>query len=198
MHVVTLPELSHGLRGMSSSRACGVDGVTVQMLRATFAVKGPHLLHVINSSLRTGEVPDKWKEACVVPLHNKGGRCDPGNYRPLSINSVPGKLCEKCVSNQLSSYLDQHHVLCDNQHGFRTGHSTETALIDSLSYISACLENNCVCALLAADTSRAFDSVEHERLLVKLGWYGVSDHWFRDWLFGRTQRMQGSSAGTYL
>ena len=91
---VTLPELSLALRGMSSSRASGDDGVTVQMLRATFPVIGPHLLHVINSSLRTGEVPLKWKEASVVPLFKKGDRSDPVNFRPISINSVPGKLCE--------------------------------------------------------------------------------------------------------
>ena len=195
MRTVTLPELSHALRGMSSSRTSGEDGVTVQMLRATFPVIGPHLLHVINCSLCTGEVPQRWKEACVVPLFKKGDRCDPGNFRPLSINSVPGKLCEKCVCNQISPYLDQHHVLSQNQHGFRFGHSTETALIDSLSFISTSMENGLITALLAADTSRAFDSVEHERLIEKLGWYGVDRHWFDDWLCNRTQTIQGSGVG---
>ena len=181
---------------MSRSRASGDDGVTVQMLRDTFPVTGPHILHVINSSLRTGEVPARWKKACVVPLFKKGDRCDPGNYRPLSINSVPGKLCEKCVCNQLSPYLDQNHVLCNSQHGFRSGHSTETAMIDSLHFISSNMETGHICTLLAADTSRAFDSVEHERLMAKLGWYGVDRHWFDDWLQNRTQEIQGSGAGT--
>ena len=195
VRTVTLPELSHALRGMSSSRASGEDGVTVQMLRSTFPVVGPHLLHVINCSLSTGEVPQRWKEACVVPLHKKGDRGDPGNFRPLSINSVPGKLCEKCVCNQLSPYLDQNHVLCENQHGFRFGHSTETALVNSLSYISAGMENGHITAFLAADTSRAFDSVERERLIDKLGWYGVDRHWFDDWLRDRTQTIQGGGVG---
>ena len=196
VRTVTLPELSLALRGMSGSRASGDDGVTVQMLRSTFPVTGPHLLHVINSSLRTGEVPERWKEACVVPLFKKGDQREPGNFRPLSINSVPGKLCEKCVCNQLSPYLDQNHVLCDSQHGFRSGHSTETAMIDSLNFISSSMETGHICTLLAADTSRAFDSVEHERLIEKLGWYGIDRHWFDDWLHNRTQRIQGSSAGT--
>ena len=195
VRTVAMPELSHALRGLGSSRASGEDGVTVQMLRATFPVIGPHLLHVINSSLRTGEVPRRWKAACVVPVYKKGDRCDPGNVRPLSINSVPGKLCEKCVCNQLSPYLDQNNVLCDNQHGFRLGHSTETALIDWLCSISTSMENGLITTLLAADTSRAFDSVEHEQLIDKLGWYGVDRLWFDDWLCNRTQRIQGSSAG---
>ena len=90
VRTVTLPELSNALRGLGGSRASGEDGVAVQILRATFPVIGPHLHHVINCSLRTGEVPRRWKEACVVPVFKKGDRCDPGNFRPLSINSVPG------------------------------------------------------------------------------------------------------------
>ena len=192
---VTLPELSSALRGMGSSRACGSDGITLQMLRSTFPAVGPHLLHVINFSIRSGEVPAEWKHASVVPLYKKGDQCDPANFRPISINSVPGKLCEKCICSQLSVYLDQNHVLSDNQHGFRANHSTETAMIDTLHFLSTNMDNGNVSTLLAADTSRAFDSIEHERLLDKLGWYGVSRHWFEDWLRGRSQSIQGSKSG---
>ena len=92
---VTLPELSGALRSMNNSGACSGDGITVEMLRRTFAVVGPHLLHVVNSSLVTGQVPSEWKNANVLPLFKKGDRDDPGNYRPISILSVVGKLCEK-------------------------------------------------------------------------------------------------------
>ena len=44
------------------------------------------------------------------------------------------------------------------------------------------------------DTSKAFDSVEHGRLLDKLGWYGIQADWFADWLQGRTQRIKGQSS----
>ena len=50
-----------------------------------------------------------------------------------------------------------------------------------------------ISAMLAADRSKAFDSVEHVRLLEKLAWYGIEDHWFNDWLPDRTQRIQGST-----
>ena len=193
---VTLPELSLALRGMGNSRASGSDGVTVQMLRATFPTVAPHLLHVINCSIRSGDVPAGWKHACVVSLHKKGDRCNPANYRPISILSVPAKLCEKCVCTQLSSYIDHNHVLCDNQHGFRSSHSTETAMIDTMNFLSSAMENGHVSTLVAADTSRAFDSIEHVRLIDKLGWYGVDKHWFVDWLRNRTQSIQGSCAGT--
>ena len=75
-------------------------------------------------------------------------------------------------------------------------HSTETAMLDSVSFISSCMDSGHISTLLAADTSRAFDSVEHERLLVKLGWYGIDSHWFRSWLSDRSQKIQGSSAAS--
>ena len=48
-------------------------------------------------------------------------------------------------------------------------------------------------SLVTADTSKAFDSVEHGRLLEKLGWYGIDDRWFRAWLSDRTQSVRGGS-----
>ena len=53
-----------------------------------------------------------------------------------------------------------------------------------------------VSCLATADTSKAFDSVQHGRLLDKLGWYGVDTHWFSDWLQDRHQRVRGGSVET--
>ena len=193
VRAATLPELSLALRTMNNSRACSSDGITVDMLRRTFAVVGPHLLHVVNSSLVTGQVPAEWKSATVLPLFKKGDPADPGNYRPISILSVVGKLCEKLVNSQLSSYLEKNHILSKSQHGFRSGHSTETAMLDTVSYLITNRDSGRISTMLAADTSKAFDSVEHNRLLEKLGWYGINSHWFKDWLADRTQQVQGSS-----
>lgn len=181
---------------MSTSRASGEDGVTIAMLRMTWPVIGPQILDVVNSSLVTGIVPDEWKRAIVVPIHKSGSVTEPSQYRPVSILPVVAKLTESVVVTQLMTYLLSHSILPDAQHGFRPGRFTESAMLDVVSYLMDCLDSGPgqIACLTTADTSKAFDSVQHTRLLEKLGWYGIHDHWFRDWLRGRCQKVRGGDA----
>ena len=189
----TLPELSAALGRMGTSRACGPDGITIEMLKMTFAVVGPHLLHIINSCIRNCDMPVKWKAATVTPLYKKGDRSDPSNYRPISIIPVVAKLCERVICTQLMAYLTSHCILCPQQYGFRPGLSTEAAMLDAVVYATENVDSGRVTSLVTADTSKAFDSVEHGRLLDKLEWYGIKPDWFADWLQGRTQAIKGGS-----
>ena len=135
-----------------------------------------------------------WKTASVTPLFKGGTQDDPNNFRPISILSVVGKLCERIVANQLVAYLCEYHVLCPEQHGFRPGHSTESAMLYTVNLLTSNLDRGLITMLTTTDTSKAFDSVQHSRLLEKFGWYGVDTHWFRDWLEGRSQRVVGCNA----
>ena len=189
----TLPELSAALNQLGGSRASGEDGVTVQQIRMTFPVIAPHLLHIVNNSLVSGLVPEAWKSAIVNPLFKGGDRSEPNNFRPISILSVIGKLCERVVGNQLLSYLNKHNIICAEQHGFRPGHSTESAMLCVVDKLVNNMDCGLISTLTTTDTSKAFDSVQHCRLLEKLGWYGIDDHWFRGWLADRTQRVAGCS-----
>ena len=66
-------------------------------------------------------------------------------------------------------------------------------MLDAVSYITENIDGARVTSLVTADTSKAFDSVEHGRLLEKLGWYGIDGRWFRAWLSGRTQAVRGGT-----
>lgn len=84
-----------------------------------------------------------------------------------------------------------HSVLTDAQHGFRPGRFTESAMLDAVGYLLEGVDKGNVGCLTTVDTSKAFDSVQHPRLLEKLAWYGIEDHWFRDWLKDRYQMTRG-------
>ena len=193
VYPATLPELSAAVKHMSASKACGEDGITIAMIRMTFPVIGPHLLHIVNDSIKSGTLPDAWKTAKVLPLHKSGSVIDPNNYRPISILPTVAKVTERVICNQLMSYLLSHCILGEEQHGFRPGHSTESAMLDAVGHVVRSIdERNIACLTTAA--SKAFNSVPHRRLLEKLAWYGIDAHWFRDWLSDRSQRVLDSDS----
>ena len=189
----TLTELSSALQRMRNSKSSGTDGITVAMLKQTFPVVGPHLLRLVNQTIRTGKLPDDWKAAVVTPLFKSGDVNDVNCFRPVSVLPTVSKLAERVVYDQLVDYLSSHDIICPEQHGFRGGHSTESAMLDAVQFVISETDRGRVVTNIAADTSKAFDSVEHGRLLEKLGWYGVSAHWFSDWLRGRKQMVKGGS-----
>ena len=78
----------------------------------------------------TGEVPEDWRIASVVPLFKKGSKNNPGNYRPVSLTSVVGKLLERILRDRPYSHLEISGRIRERQHGFVKGRSCLTNLIE--------------------------------------------------------------------
>ena len=66
-------------------------------------------------------------------------------------------------------------------------------MLDAVIFATDCVDNGQVAPLVTIDTSKAFDSVEHCRLLDKLGWYGIEPDWFAAWLRDRRQVVRGGA-----
>ena len=78
------------------------------------------------------------------------------------------------------------------QHGFRSGHSCESQLINTIDNIVRSMKDRNQVDLLILDFPKAFESVPHERLLMKLDHYGLShqlQQWIRTWLTTRYQKV---------
>ena len=71
-----------------------------------------------------------WKLQNISPLFKKGSKDDPGNYRPISLTSVPGKMLESIIADDMMSHLEHNKLILDSQHGFRSGRSCLTNLVD--------------------------------------------------------------------
>uniref|UniRef100_A0A8B9VCW6 RNA-directed DNA polymerase from mobile element jockey n=1 Tax=Anas zonorhyncha TaxID=75864 RepID=A0A8B9VCW6_9AVES len=79
---------------------------------------------IYQQSWLSGEVPADWRLANVTPIYKKGRRADPGNYRPVSLTSVPGKLMDIIMR-----HLQGKQVIKPSQHGVIKGRSCLTNLI---------------------------------------------------------------------
>ena len=109
--------------------------------------------------------PSQWKCSKVVPLLKKGEVTDPKNYRPVALLPVLSKIMERVVFEQMISYLEENKILHPSHHGFRSKHSTCTALLEMQELWLDALEKNEITAVIMCDMSTAFDLVNHSLLL---------------------------------
>ena len=138
-----------------------------RLLRECFDLISDSLEHIFYRSIETSIFPDEWKSARITPLYKKcGNRSDPSNYRPISIIPVVAKVFERIVYDQLYRYLTENKLLCCYQSGFRTLHSTVTALIEATDSWSLNVDRGFVNAVVFLDLKKAFDTVNHAILLI--------------------------------
>ena len=89
----------------------------------TCVLAGP-LTKVINQSIKTSKFPTKWKASKVCPVYKKGDIQALKNYRPVSLLSVPGMVCERVIAIQAEQHFEDNKILQEFQFGFRRFKST--------------------------------------------------------------------------
>lgn len=152
----------------------------------------PHVIcHLINLSLAEAYIPDRLKEALIIPLHKKGDKEDCNNFRPISLLNSISKILEKAVAFQLRNYLENNDILHNMQFGFRPGHSTNHAMISTIQTLENSDNQNLISNCIFLDLSKAFDTVSHKLLIKKLEKYGIRNQelkWFIAYLHSRKQQ----------
>ncbi|XP_051939816.1 uncharacterized protein LOC127612987 [Hippocampus zosterae] len=168
------------------------DSLPPRFFQEVLPSVGASVLDIINSNLSSGVVPQQFKHAVVQPLIKKPG-LDPdvlSSYRPISKLPFISKILEKVVHMQLKLFLDEHNILEVFQSGFKTMHSTESALLRVSNDILLANDSGDHMCLVLLDLTAAFDTVDHSILLTRLqhfvGIGGSALEWFRSYLADRT------------
>jgi hypothetical protein len=187
--VITEENTREQLQLHHPSKAPGPDGMHPAMLKMAGEVLVAPLTELFNRSLNQGTIPLDWKVATVVPIH-KGQEIDRvKNYRPVSLTSVPSKVFERILRNAITEYLLDHNLFHPSQHGFIRGKSCLTNLLLALDEITDAIDRRDKIHVGYLDFEKAFDSVNHRLLLVKLRAYGIADNicaWIEEFLHERT------------
>ena len=135
------------------------------------------------------------KKALVTPIYKgKGSKCEPTNYRPISITSTISKIFESAINIQITNYLKVNHIITSHQSAYLSGQSTQTALHAIINYLTNSIDHGYITALCALDMAKGFDTVSHKILLHKLSFYGFSTlccNFFKSYLTDRSQKVEG-------
>ena len=110
----------------------------------------------------------------VTPIFKRGCKSDPRNYRPVSLTSVVCKILERIISENIMEHRKSNSLQCQQQHGFTTGRSTATHLLEAANIWSEALNHNVPVDVILIDYAKAFDTVPHIRPGNHIDKFGIS------------------------
>ena len=186
-------EVKKLLLRLKRDKAPGPDGINPTTLAELADVLAKPISIIFRISLDSGRIPDDWRKAQVSPIFkNKGSRLNSTNYRPVSLTCILCKTMETLVRKHLVNHLESNNIISRHQHGFTTGRSCITQLLETLDIWTEILDDGGGVDVVYTDFMKAFDSVPHRRLVAKTEAYGIRGkvlEWIRDFLTGRTQEV---------
>jgi hypothetical protein len=189
---ITYDRVAKKLEKINENKAVGPDNIHPKVLKELRNQLCYPIHKIFEKSLQEGIVPPSWKTANIKPLHKKGSRANVENYRPVSLTSVFGKMLESLIKEDLIHFLTTNSLISNKQHGFMSGRSCLTQLLDALSNWLESADEHLSTDVVYLDFQKAFDSVPHTRLMNKLGAYGIGGKlykWIESFLSGRKQRV---------
>ena len=180
------------LEKLNTCKSPGFDDIHAKMLFELREYIYKPLGIIYRASLERDDIPTDWKDAGITPLFKKGKRSDAQNYRPVSLTSIPCKILETIIKEEIISHLDKFALINDSQHGFLAGKSCLTNLLEFMEDVTEIIDRGNSVDVIYLDFAKAFDKVSHKRLLKKLVCHGISGNvgrWIENWLSGRRQRV---------
>lgn len=137
-----------------------------------------------------GVFPDKLKVGLLKPIYKKGDRSLISNYRPITLLSNVAKIFEKILLKRYKNFLELHNVITPKQSSYQTNKSTSTTIFQILQRILDSINKSEAVVAVFLDLSKAFDSVQHDRLLEKsekVGFRGRAGELLASYLSNRQQ-----------
>lgn len=178
------------LSTLDTAKATGVDKISNKLLKIAAPYIHQSLTDLFNLCVETSSFPSELEIANVSHLFKDGEHNDKNNYRPISVIPTVARVFERLVYEQLYEYLNDNNLINTQQSGFRSLHSTLTALIDLTNDWCVNIDRKCVNGVIFLDLKKAFDTVDHKILLEKLKYFGFHNTaiaFFHSYLSNRQQ-----------
>jgi len=200
---VTLQKTQDIMKNLKQKNCYGCDRIPLRILRDGNEILGNPVFKLMSKIYEQKEIPEQWKMSRVIPLHKKGPKSKIENYRPISNLCAVSKVFEKLMLQRILEIADADTLFTSQQHGFRKGRSTVTAIADLQRIIATNMDMDEYVAVASLDLSAAFDVVNVNLLMERLNVMGMPNDLIRilsNWLTDRAAYVEvdGECSEYYL
>ena len=155
---------------LKDKKSTGHDGICKEMIKASTPCLTDLLTNTFNLFLSKSQIPKSWCIGVTSPIHKKGSKSDPNNYRGICVgNSLLKTLCI-LLNERLQSFTKQQITICKNQISFQKKRRTIDHILTLKTLINKHVKYKSKQKVHAAfiDFAKAFDTVWHKGLFHKL------------------------------
>ena len=163
-------EIEKSLKSLNSGSSPGIDGISIAIIQESYLILDDVLFKLYNKCLELNYYPKQWKVAKVTVLKkpNKDSYKSVKSFRPISVLNSLGKIFEKILYERLMWLSTEGKWFGENQHGFRPGKSTESAMHSFAHTVETNKKNRVHTAAVFLDISGAFDCTWPAAILAAL------------------------------
>lgn len=158
-------EIDTVISGLRKDIAVGPDGLRTEVIQTMYKRHKIFFQGLFNSCLKWGHFPERWKESKIILIPKRKSQEKPGDFRPIAINSIFGKVLEKLLKDRIYFYLNKEHLLLRNQYGFKHLTSTTHALENIKKKVTQALLDKQAVLLISLDIKNAFNSISIKVIL---------------------------------
>ena len=188
--IITEETVNKHLGNLKEGKSPGPDQINPNYLKKIKEQITYPITTIFNTSLKHMCIPDEWKTARVSAIFKKGDKKIAGNYRPVSLTCILCKMMEKIVRDHMIEHMQNNNLFSKHQYGFINKRSTTLQLLKVMDEWTKALDQGLAIDAVYMDFQKAFDTVPHGRLMIKLESYGFDNPvlgWIRSFLEHRSQ-----------
>ena len=196
---VTAKEIEKHIDNLPPKKSSGIDNIDNTILKELKQYLVGPLTTLFNDSIEYGVFPSAMKTVKVIPLFKNKAKEETTNYRPISLLLTISKILEKTMYTRVYTFLTTTKQLYVSQYGFRKKHGCDHAVGELIANISKGIEQGKLTTGIFLDLSKAFDSLEHTAIFMKMERYGLRGiclEWFKSYLKDRKLQVSCRTADT--
>ena len=166
---IMIEEIIKATKKVKNKKAAHSDKINNEMIKHSVDILANGFSKLFNTIINAGHFPNLWYEGLISPIFKSGNKLDPYNYRGICVSSSLGKLFCSILNNRLLNFLETKQLLHPSQIGFIPDNRTANHILTLKTlHDKYVYQNNEKIYTCFVDFRKAFDSVWHEGLYLKL------------------------------